>query len=110
MYRYSEAATGAVLQEKVFLEPWQDSQESTCTRVSFLNKVAGLRSGLRSATLLKKSPWLRCFPGFYEISKNIFLTEHILATASGYSVKFYYYPHFLKRRVLLCSKMKFVRT
>ena len=31
----TEAATGCVLQENVFLEIWQDSQENTCVRVSF---------------------------------------------------------------------------
>ena len=46
----SEPATGGVLQEKVFLEILQHSQENTCARVSFFNKVAGLRP----ATLLKK--------------------------------------------------------
>ena len=91
---------------KVFLEIWQNSQENTCTRISLFNKVAGLRF----ATLLEKRLWHRCFPGFYEISKNTFFTEHILATVSGYSVKFYCYSHFFKRRVFLCNKMKFVRT
>ena len=32
----AEAVTGGVLQEKVFLEIWQNSQEITCARVSFL--------------------------------------------------------------------------
>ena len=32
---------------------------------------------------------------FREISKTFF-TEHILATASGYSVKFYYYSYFFR--------------
>ena len=31
----TEAATGGVLKEKVFLEIWQNSQENTCTRVPF---------------------------------------------------------------------------
>ena len=37
----SEAATGGFLLEKVFLEISQNSQENTCNKVSFLNKVAG---------------------------------------------------------------------
>ena len=41
--------------KKVFLEILQNSQESTCTRVSFLIKS-------RAATLLKKRLWQRCFP------------------------------------------------
>ena len=35
----------------------QNSQENTCARVSFFNKIAGLRA----ATLLKKRLWHRCF-------------------------------------------------
>ena len=35
----SEAATGGVLLEKVFLEISQNSQESTCGKVSFLVKL-----------------------------------------------------------------------
>ena len=35
----TEAATGGVLWEKVFLEIWQNSQENTCARVSFLIKL-----------------------------------------------------------------------
>ena len=34
-----EAATGGVLQEKVFLEISQNSQEKTCARFSFLTKL-----------------------------------------------------------------------
>ena len=36
-----EAATGCVLYEEVFLEISQYSQENTCDKVSFFNKVAG---------------------------------------------------------------------
>ena len=41
--------------KKVFLKISQNLQESTCARVSFLKRV-------RSATLLKKGLWHRCFP------------------------------------------------
>ena len=41
----------------MFLEILQNSQESTCARVSFFNKV----EGLRPATLLKKRLWHSCF-------------------------------------------------
>ena len=34
-----EAATKGDLQENVFLEIWQNSQENTCARVSFLIKL-----------------------------------------------------------------------
>ena len=48
---YVEAAIGGVLQKTVFLEISQNSQESTCARESFFNKVAGLKP----AILLKKT-------------------------------------------------------
>ena len=35
----TEAATRGVLYQKVFLETLQNSQENTCTRVSFLIKL-----------------------------------------------------------------------
>ena len=38
-----EAGTRSVLWKKVFLKILQNSQGNTCARVSFLNKVAGLR-------------------------------------------------------------------
>ena len=55
----AEAATGGVLWEKVFLEIFQNSQENTCARASFLFTCE-----------------------FCEISKNTFFTEHLWATAS----------------------------
>ena len=36
IFHLSEAATGGVLLEKVFLEMSQNSQENTCGKVSFL--------------------------------------------------------------------------
>ena len=42
----------------MFVRISQNSQENTCARVSFLNKVAGLTP----ATLLKKRLWYKCFP------------------------------------------------
>ena len=51
----------------MFWEISQNSQENTCARVSFFNKVAG--------------EVFSC--DFYEISKNTFFTEHVWATASG---------------------------
>ena len=40
-HQNTEAATESALQEKVFLEISQNSQESTSARISFFNKVAG---------------------------------------------------------------------
>ena len=66
-------ATGGVLQEKVFLEILQNSQENTFTRGSFLIKLQASDlqlylkrdsgTGGRSETLLKKRLWHRCFRG-----------------------------------------------
>ena len=69
----SEAAIGAVLLEKVFLEISQNSQESAYVRVS----------------LLKKETLAEVFSSeFCEISKNTFFTEHIWVTASYLSGRF----------------------
>ena len=43
--------------KNVFSEISQNSQENTCARVSFLIKLQA-----RSATVLKKGLWHRCFP------------------------------------------------
>ena len=69
--------TEAVVQrcsvKRVFLEISQNPQENTCASLIF-DKVAGLRS----ATLLKKRPWHRCFPvNFAKFLRTPFLTEHL---------------------------------
>ena len=57
----------------MFLEILQNSQEKTCARVSFFNKVVGLRV----ATLLKKRLWHSCFPlNFTKFLRTPFLTEN----------------------------------
>ena len=43
----------------MLLKIYQNSQENTCTRVSFLIKLQ------RPATLSKKRLWHRCFPGTF---------------------------------------------
>ena len=60
-----------VLYKKVFLKISQNSQENPCARVSFFNKVAGLRP----KTLPQVFSWEFC-----EISKNKFFTEHLWTT------------------------------
>ena len=37
---------------------------------------------------MKNRPWHRCFPVIFEISKNTFFTEHLLATASVFKMQF----------------------
>ena len=62
----------------MFLESLQNSQESTCARVSFLKKSQAL-----ACNFIKKETLAQVFSSeFCEISKNTFFTEHRLATAS----------------------------
>ena len=57
----------------MFLEISQNSQENTCARVSFFNKVAG------PATLLKHRLWQWCFP----VNFAKFLWTPFLQNTSG---------------------------
>ena len=55
--------------KKVSLEISQNSQANTCARVSFFNKVAGLK---------KKRLWHRCFPvNFVKFLRTPFFIEHL---------------------------------
>ena len=75
---FAEAATGGALQEKMFLEISQNSQESTCARVSISIK-------LQACNFVKIETLAKVFPcEFCEISKNRFFTEHVWATASNF--------------------------
>ena len=60
----------------MFLDILQNSQEVTCSRVSFFNKDAGL------TTILLKKRLVQVACGFGEISKNNFFTEHLQTTTS----------------------------
>ena len=74
--------------KKGFLKISQNSQEKSL----FFNKVAGLRP----VTLLKKTPWQKCFPVNFlkfffqksscEIFKSTFFTEQLLVTASAKAI------------------------
>ena len=56
--------------QKRCLEIWQNSQENTCARVSYLIKL----QTPRAATLLKKRLWHRCFPvNFAKFLRTSFL-------------------------------------
>ena len=62
--------------KKQFLEISQNSQESTCVRISFLINLQAW--GLKPTTLLGKRVWHRCFPvNFAEFLRTSFLTEHL---------------------------------
>ena len=66
---------------EMFLKIWQNLQENTCARVSFLIKLRA--SGLRSATLLKRDSSRVSFCKLCEIFKNTFFTEHLRTITSG---------------------------
>ena len=68
----TETATGGVLLKTVFLKILQNSQEDTCARVSFLNKVAGY-----ACNFIKKETLVLVFScEFCETFKNTFFKEH----------------------------------
>ena len=69
--KFAEAATRGVLWVRVFLEISKNPQENTCT-------------GLRAATLLKKTLAQVFSCELCEISKNNFFTEHLWTTASEF--------------------------
>ena len=66
---YSKLAVEAIVRrcsvKEVFLEISQNSQENTCARASFFNKVAG-------------GAWHRCFPvNFAKFLRTAFFVEHL---------------------------------
>ena len=74
MKNHPEAVVQRCSVKKVFLEIPQNPQENTCSRVSFFNKVGGLRP----ATLLKKRLWHRCFSvNFVKFLRTHFFIEHL---------------------------------
>ena len=66
---------------EMFLKIWQNLQENTCARVSFLITLRA--SGLRSATLLKRDSSPVSFCKLCEIFKQTFFTEHLRTIISG---------------------------
>ena len=78
----SKQRTEAVAQrcsfKKVFLEIWQNSQEKTCARASFLMKLLVKANNFikkETDTNVMLTQMFSC--EFCEIFKNIFLTEHL---------------------------------
>ena len=65
--------------KKGVLEISQNSQETTCARVIFKNKVAGLQA----CNFIKKETLAQVLScEFCEIFKKTFFTEHLWTTAS----------------------------
>ena len=78
---YSEAVVRRCTVKKGVLRNFANFIGKHRCQSLFFNKLAYLRP----ATLLKKETLGRCFfSEFCEISKNTFITEHLLATASDY--------------------------
>ena len=63
--------------KKVFFEILQNLQQNTCVRVSFLTRLQAL-----DCSFNKKRHGTGAFCKFWEISKNIFFTEHLRKIAS----------------------------
>ena len=71
-----EAVAQACSAEKMLLQISQNSQKNICARVSFSIKLQAL--GPRSATLLKKRLWHRCFSvNFVKFLRTPFCIEHL---------------------------------
>ena len=69
-WKITEAVTGVVSEKKAFLEISQNSHENTCVRVSFFNKVAGLRPKMKYQIfsteyllVIKKNWWSKTVSG-----------------------------------------------
>ena len=69
-FRILEAATGGVLEKKVFLKIWQTSQENSCV-------------GFNPATFLKRDSNTRVLLWNLRKFQNIYFEEHLRTTASG---------------------------
>ena len=93
----TEAATRDALQENVFLEISQNSQENTSARVSILIKLLPETwSFIKMETLAQV---LSC--EFCKIYKNTFFTKHVWATAS-----YLIYLLWMKMVVKIITKIK----
>ena len=64
-FRNAEAVAQRCTVEKMFLEISQNSQENTCTKVSFFTKVVGLRPATLSNFF------------FVKFLRTTFITEHV---------------------------------
>ena len=77
---FTEAATGEVLWEKVFLEISQNSQENTCASL-FFNKLYA-----PPCNFIRKETLAQVFSSeFYELSQDTFFIEHLQVTAFGFT-------------------------
>ena len=100
----TEAVTGGVLFEKVFLELSQNSQENTRARVSFLIKLQA-----SAFNFIKKGTLAQLFScEFNEIFKNTLYTQHLCVTASvNTTLKYYQNQELNKILKLMRGAIKF---
>ena len=99
----SEAATGGVLQKKVFLEISQNSQQNICVRVPFLIKFQA-----SACNFIKKQSLAQVFScEFCDIYKNTVLTKHFRTTASTNSETYFEFQISVKK-VLSEVKIKLI--
>ena len=74
----SEAVAQRCSVKNVFLKTSENSQKNTCARVSFLDKVAGLRPATLAQVRKKRETLAQVFScEFCESSKNTFFIEHL---------------------------------
>ena len=99
----SEAATGGVLQEKLFLEILQNSQENTGARVSFLIKLQAFCYGCSFVAKLSRKK------NFFSKKIFVFFTKYILFAEKNIFIRnknFFSEKNFLYRkyRKYMCYK------
>ena len=71
-FDHTDAVSQRCSVKNLLLEITQNSQENICARVCFFD----INTGLRTATLLKKRLWHRCFPvNFAKFLRTPFLTK-----------------------------------
>ena len=97
----AEAATRGVLQQKLFLEMSQNSQENTCARVSFLIQ-------LQACNFIKKETLAQVIScEFCKFSKNTSFREHLRTTVSLRNIS--YLPLRLQDKYFILLKWMWVK-
>ena len=85
--------------KKVFLEIWQNSQENTCIRISFLIKLQA-----KACNFIKKETLTQVFPcEFCEISTNTVSYKTTRLAASVHGLKSNTEPLYFKKKMFQMS-------
>ena len=97
LLRYSEAVVRKCSVKRLFLNILQNSEENTCARVSFYEKL--------QVDYCRKEVAAHVFSyKIYEIFKNIFFKEHLRTTGSGYEVFSRNFLHIFQKHLELFEK------